>query len=92
MAITKMVKLNTGLPDVPNAYIRIDTVVGNKSNITVDVNTYASKESFNNSMAYIKPSEQFTFVPSVEDNSPNFIKQGYEYLKTLTEFQDAVDA
>jgi hypothetical protein len=25
------------------------------------------------------------------DDSKNFIKQGYEYLKTLTDFQDAAD-
>jgi len=31
------------------------------------------------------------FTPSVSDGSTNFIQQGYEYLKTLPEFADAVD-
>ena len=35
--------------------------------------------------------KQYTFIPSVADGSANFIQQGYEYLKTLPEFADAVD-
>jgi hypothetical protein len=33
----------------------------------------------------------YTFTPSVESNSSNFIAQAYLYLKTLPEFADAVD-
>lgn len=35
--------------------------------------------------------EQYSFTPSVEDGAPNFIKQAYLYLKTLSEFEGAED-
>lgn len=88
MAIQKKIVFN-GL-NVENAYIRIDTVSGYKGGIDISVNSYVSKEAFENGDGYLKQ-QMFNFIPSVEEGSENFIKQGYDYLKTLPEFDNAVD-
>lgn len=89
MALSKDIILNNGLT-VPNAYIRIDTVSGYKGELDISVNSYVSQEAFNNGQGYLEQ-KFYHFVPSVADGALNFIKQGYEYLKTLEEYADAVD-
>lgn len=89
MALQKTITLKNGLT-VENAYIRIDTVSGYKGEITISVNSYASQTAFTSGKEYLEQT-MYTFTPSVADGSDNFIKQGYVYLKTLTEFTDATD-
>lgn len=89
MALGKNIVLNNGLK-VEGAYIRIDAISGNKDKLDISVNSYISKEKFNEGVGYLEQ-KQFIFKPSVEDNSFNFIKQGYEYLKTLEEYENAID-
>lgn len=68
-----------------NAYIRIDNLGGNKNKITLDIGIYTQKDG-------IKiMSDNQEFMPSVFDISTNFIKQGYEYLKTIDKYKNAVD-
>lgn len=89
MGLIKNITLENGL--VANgSYVRIDTVSGYKGGIDLSVNSYVSQAAFNEGKAYIDQ-KMYSFTPSVDDNSPNFIKQGYEYLKTLDEYQDAID-
>lgn len=85
-------KMNTNFKgfEVPETYIRIDTISGYKGGLDISVNSYASQSAFEANEGYLEQ-KKYTFVPSVEDDSPNFIKQGYEYLKTLSEYADAVD-
>lgn len=90
MALQKTIVLGNGLT-VENAYIRIDTVSGYKEQITVSVNFYVSQEGFNGGQGYLEQ-KFYSFVPNVSDTSADFIKQGYEYLKTLEEFAGATDA
>ena len=71
---------------IKNSYIRIDNINGTKQDINLGVNIYSDKEC-----KFLIESRHYTFVPSTGDNSFNFVKQGYEYLKTLDEFKDAVD-
>lgn len=89
MALKKTITLNSGLT-VENAYIRIDTVSGYKGGLDISVNSYISQEAFNNGQEYLEQ-KFYNFIPSVEDTAPNFIKQGYKYLKTLQEYIDAID-
>jgi len=89
MALNKSIILNNGLI-VNNAYIRIDTVKGYKGDLQISVNSYVSKEAFDSGQGYLEQ-KFYNFVPSVEDTAPNFIRQGYEHLKTLEEYADAVD-
>lgn len=89
MALCKDIILENGL-QVKNAYIRIDTVAGYKGGLDISVNSYVSQNAFNSGQGYLEQ-KFYHFVPSVADGATNFIKQGYEYLKTLEEYKDAVD-
>lgn len=89
MALKKNIVLNNGLT-INNAYIRIDNVNGYKERLEISVNSYLSYQSFEDSIGYLEQ-KIYNFIPSVEDSSSNFIKQGYEYLKTLDEYKDAMD-
>lgn len=90
MALTnKTMVLKNGLV-LGNSYIRIDTISGYKSSLTISVNIYSSQELFISGQGYLEQ-KMYNFVPSVENYASNFIKQGYEYLKTLDEYKDATD-
>lgn len=89
MALIQTITLQNGL-EVQDAYIRIDTVSGSKNRLDISVKSYVSRDSFNSGLGFLEQ-VTYNFVPSVADGSHNFIKQGYEYLKTLPEYADAVD-
>ena len=72
--------------EYPTCYAVIKSVSGNKNKISLQVVFYAD-----NSKEQAIEYKQYTFTPSVADGSANFIKQGYEYLKILPEFADAID-
>jgi hypothetical protein len=68
-----------------NAYCRVAAIQGSKSSLTVDVWVYdISKKNVLDRRVY-------TFEPSVEKSSLNFIAQAYEHLKLLPDFSNAVD-
>lgn len=69
-----------------DAYIEIVSLTGTKNKIRINVNTYDT-----NSKENLIKMEEYSFTPSIEDGSENFIKQGYEFLKTLEEFKGAID-
>lgn len=89
MAISKNVTLSNGLT-VENAYIRIDTVAGYKSGIDYSINSYISQEAFNNGHGYLEQ-DILHFVPDVNDDAPNFIKQAYEHSKTTEKYSGGID-
>jgi hypothetical protein len=64
------------------AYISIASIFGTKNEILVSVNFKSSLNQF---------SKDYKIPVSVEQNSDNFIKQAYNYLKTLPEFAGATD-
>ena len=85
--------IKNNMPDViekqveyPASYAMIQKVIGDKNKISLQVVFYAD-----NSKEQAIEYKQYTFIPSVADGSANFIQQGYEYLKTLPEFADAID-
>lgn len=84
-------KITTGAGVViNNAYVRVDTVCGYKFGLDISVNSYVTQEAFEGGQGYLEQ-KFYNLIPSVEDDAPNFIKQGYIYLKTLPEFEDAID-
>lgn len=92
LSINKNVEYNSGvIVPVSNAYIRIDSYSGNKSSASIYANTYLSKQSCEDGKEPIEPTKIFTFPHNVEENAPNIVKQGYVYLKTLPEYEDAID-
>lgn len=70
---------------VQKAYIKINTLSGTKEKMNIGVNVFNSEKNI------LIQSNCYAFTPNVTDQSDNFIKQGYEYLKTLPEFTGAID-
>jgi hypothetical protein len=64
------------------AYIKVQNVSGDKNNINATVTFTDDSVKFN---------KNYTFSASVADGASNFIKQTYEYLKTLPEFENSED-
>ncbi|MEK8128354.1 hypothetical protein WMW72_10610 [Paenibacillus filicis] len=89
MALQKKVLTDSGV-EITQAYARIDTISGSKESVDITLNYYVSQLAVSEGKSYLKQ-ELYTFIPSVEDESDNFIKQGYEHLKALSEFEGAVD-
>lgn len=89
MAIMKSLALDSGLV-IDQAYIKVQGINGNKNIACISLEVFISKEKRDEGktpIAYFN----YTFVPMVEDNSPRWDKQAYEYLKTLGEFAGAID-
>jgi hypothetical protein len=90
LALQKDITTPSGI-EVKGAYARIDSRSGkNKGTMTFTLNYYVDRQAFIDGKSEIIQ-EVYSFVPSVEENALNDIKQGYEYLKTLPEFEGAVD-
>jgi len=89
MAISKPVQFTPhGISQqitIDDAYYRIDSVSGSKSKIRA---VYSVRESAGSNSALWESS--FEFTPNL-NSSDNFIKQAYEYLKSLPEFANATD-
>jgi len=64
------------------AYIKVISISGDKNTIDASV-TFVNKD--------IKFTKNYSVPVSTEDNASNFIKQVYEYLKTLPEFENSED-
>lgn len=89
MALQLEVETTIGVT-AEKAYIRIDTLFGSKQALILNVKSYFSQETYESGKEPFE-SKDYSFTPSVNDGSSNFIKQGYEHLKTLTEFENADD-
>ena len=68
-----------------NAYIKVDSISGNKNTVEITVITYSEK----NDQKLPVQATNYTFTPDM--NGGNFIAQSYNYLKTLPEFAGAID-
>lgn len=89
MAFLMTKQLENGLV-VQSAYARVDSIMGYKGGMDFSLNYYTSSQAFEEGRPYLQQ-EIHQFIPSVEDGAENFIKQAYEYLRTLPEFQFAVN-
>jgi len=86
MALTKNIVLKDNFDDdkqFVNAYIKVDSLSGNKEEMRVMVGIYREKDKqkINN--------QQLVFVPSL--NGVNFISQAYEAIKKDQRFEGATD-
>lgn len=64
------------------AHISITSISGTKNEILVNVNIESASNQF---------TKEYKIPVTVEQNSENFIKQAYNYLKTLPEFAGSID-
>lgn len=85
MALQKTISLNFHGQDVSffDSYIRVESLRGNKNEMTAVVVTYTSDKG-----RAIKSGE-YNFTPDLSGG--NFISQAYNHLKNLPEFADAAD-
>jgi hypothetical protein len=63
-----------------DAYIKVEQVFGSKNAVVADVLFSGEESEFR---------RRYEFTPDMEGG--NFIKQAYEHLKTLSEFEGAKD-
>lgn len=71
---------------VRDAFCRIDTISGSKDNIEINLGIYKDEAT-----DVLIERNKYHFVPDIGGGSIDFIKQGYQHLKTLEEFKDAID-
>ena len=99
MALLKELKHPSGVI-VDNAYWKVAAVVGGKDYLTIRLEAYlnesAAHDTFEDGKLIARKKDPLliqnrAFRPSVEEGAENFIKQAYEYLKTLPEFEGATD-
>ncbi len=69
-----------------NAYIKVCAVGGSKEMVDAVVHIYEARGDEKPLSIF-----RYSFVPSTEEHSCNFIRQAYEHLKRLPEYQDAKD-
>ena len=86
MALQKTITLENGLT-VPNAYIKIFNAGTDKKMTNILVRYYANAE---NTLHIYE--HGYAFKPDMTDSGENLWKQGYEHLKSLPEFEGAIDA
>lgn len=70
----------------PEAYFKIEYIEGDKDNISFMLVGYSNYEKKD-----VVFQLEYNFTPSVEYKADNFIKQGYDHLKTLPEYANALD-
>lgn len=85
MALTQTTKYAVLTKSVlfDNSYIKVSHISGDKTQLSLVASFLIAKDS-----ALICQST-YAFIPDLDGG--NFIKQAYEYLKTLPEFADATD-
>lgn len=69
-----------------NTYVVVDSIEGSKFGMSMLVIVYTDVHK--EKIIYRK---RFSFRPSLTENSENFLKQAYNYLKTLPEFAGGED-
>jgi hypothetical protein len=86
MALSKNVELVNNFQEksvFKSCYITVNFLSGNKNRIIFQVLWQKEQDGIE------LQKKEYAFTPSM--NEDNFIKQAYEYLKTLPEFADAID-
>lgn len=89
MALRKSIETDMGFV-AEDGYIRINSINGDKYNLVIEVYFFYNQAYATDNYAPFNSSRYF-FTPDIKDDAKNFYKQGYEYLKTLPEFKDAID-
>ena len=83
LSINKIITIATKDLTFNNAYLKVTTVQGSKDKVVASYEIRSSADG----VAFAWNASDF----SPDMNGENFIKQAYEYLKTLPEFANATD-
>jgi hypothetical protein len=80
---TSFGQIETGVREATfSAICKVVSVQGDKERLVIDVLFKADGINYH---------KNYSFTPSIDENSTNFIKQAYLHLKTLEEFAVAED-
>jgi hypothetical protein len=88
MALKLSVATQFGVP-AEEAYAKITNFYGTKDQIQVQVAIYFNKEARDGNMSTVKENAHYI---AMEDLKGDLIPAIYEVLKTMADYQDAVDA
>jgi len=69
-----------------NAYHKITRFNGDQTGTMIEINIFDNAKK-----THIIDTRTYVFNPSYAENAFNITKQGYAYLKTTVEYQDAID-
>ena len=89
MALQMRMVAESGIT-LESAYIKIEHTSGNAERQSLIVCIYADENARNEDKSPVDQ-KTYNFECSVTDDAPNFIKQGYNWMKTTEEYKDAVD-
>lgn len=73
---------------INNAYLRIETFSGSETHVNFNLSVYINKESYDENRSPITRINYSTEF----DKDRNLFRQMYEYLRSLPEYEDAVEA
>lgn len=90
MALLVSVQLDSGMT-ISNSYAKIGSFSGDKNLLSIELQFFLDKEKADSNNYSPMTVKVYSFTPSVADDSNNWLKQAYEYLKTLDEYQNAID-
>ena len=88
MALKLAVNTQFGVP-APDAYARITNFYGTKDQIQVQVAIYFNEEARQGNLSTVKENAHYI---AMEDLKGDLIPAIYEVLKTMADYQGAVDA
>jgi len=88
MALKLSVQTQFGVP-AEEAYARITNFYGTKDQLQVQVAIYYNEEARNGNMSTVKENAHYI---AMEDLKGDLIPAIYEVLKTMADYQGAVDA
>ena len=90
MALKLSVPTQFGVP-APEAYARITNFYGTKDQIQVQVAIYYNEEARHGNLSTVKENAHYIAIADLPEGMA-FIPAIYEVLKTMADYQGAVDA
>ena len=90
MALKLAVSTQFGVP-APEAYARITNFYGTKDQIQVQVAIYFNKDARDSNLSTVKENAHYIAIADLPEGMA-FIPAIYEVLKTMADYQGAVDA
>lgn len=89
MGLRKNHKTSSGL-NINNAYYRVTSLESDHKVTRFFLAVYVSRDEFLMGRGALEL-ENHLFNPDVSDDAPNFFRQAYAYLKSIDNYEDAVD-
>ncbi|WP_404466535.1 hypothetical protein [Planococcus rifietoensis] len=75
---------------VKGCYLKIVNLSGNKNGVAINLGAFLDKETSDSGKPSIE-NQEFYFTPDTNEGANEWLTQGYDFLKTLHEFSNAVD-